>query len=92
MLPPYLISLIAIAAVSFVAFVAYGLDKRKAKKGLWRTKEAVLLGMGLCGGAPGALLGMKVFHHKTKHWYFWVVNILGLAWQFTLVIYLLLNT
>lgn len=91
MLPPYLISLIAIAAVSLVAFIAYGLDKRKAKKGLWRTKEAVLLGLGFCGGAVGALLGMKAFRHKTKHWYFWVVNILGLAWQAALVLYLLLN-
>ena len=78
MLPPYLISLIAMAAVSLVAFIAYGLDKRKAKKGLWRTKEAVLLGLGFCGGAVGALLGMKAFRHKTKHWYFWAVNILGL--------------
>ena len=91
MLPPYLISLIAMAAVSLVAFIAYGLDKRKAKKGLWRTKEAVLLGLGFCGGAVGALLGMKAFRHKTKHWYFWVVNILGLAWQAALVLYLLLN-
>ncbi len=91
MLPPYLISMIAMAAVSLVAFIAYGLDKRKAKKGLWRTKESVLLGLGVCGGAVGALLGMQAFRHKTKHWYFWVVNILGLAWQFALVIYLLLN-
>lgn len=91
MLPPYLISLIAMAAVSLVAFIAYGLDKRKAKKGLWRTKETVLLGLGVCGGAVGALLGMKAFRHKTKHWYFWVVNILGLAWQAALVLYLLLN-
>ena len=71
MLPPYLISLIAMAAVSLVAFIAYGLDKRKAKKGQWRTKESVLLGLGLCGGAVGALLGMQAFRHKTKHWYFW---------------------
>lgn len=91
MLPPYLISLIAMAAVSLVAFIAYGLDKRKAKKGQWRTKESVLLGLGLCGGAVGALLGMQAFRHKTKHWYFWVVNILGLAWQTALVLYLLLN-
>lgn len=91
MLPPYLISLIAMALISLIAFIAYGLDKRKAKKGAWRTKEAVLLGMGFCGGAIGALLGMKLFRHKTKHWYFWVINILGLAWQFALVFYLFLN-
>ena len=92
MLPPFLIALIAIGLISLVALIAYGADKRKAKKGAWRTKESVLLGLGLCGGAPGALLGMKLFRHKTKHWYFWVVNILGLAWQSALVFFLLLNT
>ena len=24
----------------------------------------------LLGGSVGALLGMHVFHHKTRHWYF----------------------
>ena len=62
---PYLIFLIAMAAVSLVAFFAYGLDKRKAKRGRWRTKESVLLGLGFFGGAIGALLGMQVYRHKT---------------------------
>lgn len=88
---PYLIFLIAIAAVSLVAFFAYGLDKRKAKRGRWRTKESVLLGLGFFGGAIGALLGMQVYRHKTKHWYFWVVNVLGLSWQVAALIYLFLN-
>ena len=92
MLPPYLISLIVIGVISFIALIAYGMDKRKAKKGAWRTKESVLLGLGFCGGAPGALIGMQVFRHKTKHWYFWVVNIVGLAWQGALVAFLFLNT
>lgn len=88
---PYLMLLIAMAAVSLVAFFAYGLDKRKAKRGSWRTKESVLLGLGFFGGAIGALLGMKVYRHKTKHWYFWVVNVLGLSWQIGAVVYLFLN-
>lgn len=88
---PYLMLLIAMAAVSLVAFFAYGLDKRKAKKGSWRTKESVLLGLGFFGGAIGALSGMKVYRHKTKHWYFWVVNVLGLSWQIGAVVYLFLN-
>ena len=91
-MPPYIISLIAMLIISIVALAAYGLDKRKAKKGVWRTKEAVLLGLGFCGGAVGALLGMKVFRHKTKHWYFWVVNLLGLAWQVALIVFFLLNS
>ena len=76
-----LIYLAVIAAISIVAFFAYMADKRKAKKGKWRTQESVLLGLGFFGGAVGALLGMVCFRHKTKHWYFWAVNILGLGVQ-----------
>ncbi len=76
--------------MSLIAFILYGADKRKAKKDLWRIPEAVLLNFGFFGGAPGALLGMKAFRHKTKHWYFWAVNIIGLLWQIALpVLYLL---
>ena len=73
--------LLIYAAVSLVAFFAYGIDKRRAKRRKWRTPEAVLLGLGFFGGAAGALLGMTAFHHKTRHWYFWAVNIAGLLLQ-----------
>lgn len=53
--------------VNLVAFFLYGADKRKAKQNRWRTPERVLLGIALAGGGIGALAGMKVFHHKTKH-------------------------
>ena len=76
--------------MSLVAFILYGVDKRKAKKELWRIPEAVLLNFGFFGGAIGALLGMKMFRHKTKHWYFWFFNIFGLIWQIAIpVLYLL---
>ena len=64
--------------LSIVAFFAYMIDKFKSKAHLWRTKEAFLLGIGFLGGAVGAILGMMIFRHKTKHWYFWTVNFLGL--------------
>lgn len=67
-----------IIAVSVVAFFLYGIDKLKAKKHLWRIPEKVLLGISLLGGFFGGLLGMKLFHHKTKHWYFFAVNFLAL--------------
>lgn len=81
-----LIYLAFLFIMSLVAFILYGSDKKKAKKGVWRTPEAVLLGWGFFGGAIGAIIGMRTFRHKTKHWYFWVVNILGLAWQIALPI------
>ena len=36
------------------------------------------------------LLGMVLFRHKTRHWYFWTVNFVGLAWQLA-ALFLLLN-
>lgn len=74
--------------MSVIAFFFYGADKRKAKKGQWRVKESVLLGLGVFGGAIGALLGMKIFRHKTKHWYFWAVNIAGLILQIVVFIFI----
>ncbi|MBR5114377.1 MAG: DUF1294 domain-containing protein [Oscillospiraceae bacterium] len=71
--------LIFIGVMSLITLILYGADKAKAKKHAWRIKEAVLLLFGLFGGALGGLIGMEVFRHKTKHWYFWAVNILGLA-------------
>ena len=58
----------AVMLINIVAFAAYGIDKRKAQKGRWRISESTLLLLAFFGGALGALLGMRVFHHKTKHW------------------------
>ena len=91
-MPAYLTFYLSLLSLtSLIAFVAYGLDKYKAQRDLWRIPEAFLLGVGFCGGAVGALLGMKLFHHKTKHWYFWVVNLIGLAWQGAMVGYLFIR-
>ena len=73
--------LVFLGVMSLIAFISYGADKRKSKKQKWRTPEKILLSLGFFGGAIGAIFGMKAFRHKTKHWYFWVVNILGLLWQ-----------
>ena len=73
--------LIFLAIMSIIALVLYGTDKRRARQSRWRISESALLAVGLFGGAVGALLGMKLFRHKTKHWYFWAVNILGLLLQ-----------
>ena len=80
-----------LALISLIAFISYGVDKRKSKKNQWRTPEKVLLGLGFFGGAIGAIAGMELFRHKTKHWYFWVVNILGLLWQAALGVFLLIK-
>ena len=62
-----------LAAVNVAAFALYGIDKYKARRGLWRIPEAVLLFAAAVGGSAGALLGMRVFHHKTKKPRFFIV-------------------
>ena len=81
--------LIWLAGVNVVTFALYGIDKHRAKKGRWRIPERTLLLLPLLGGSVGALLGMRVFHHKTKHWYFvWGVPAILLA-QLALAVWLL---
>ena len=79
-----------IALASFVSFISYGLDKKKAKSNAWRISEKFLLLSALFGGAIGALLGMKTFRHKTKHWYFWAVNVLGVILHVAIIAYLVI--
>lgn len=86
-----LIYLIAIGVLSLVTYIFYAVDKAKAQNGEWRIPEAVLLGLSFFGGAIGGYLAMNTVRHKTKHWYFHVINILGILWQVALLIFLLVK-
>ena len=73
--------------VNLWAFALMGIDKRRAKKDLWRIKERTLFLPVLLGGGVGGILGMKTFRHKTKHWYFrygfpaiLILEIAGVLW------------
>ena len=69
-----------LAAVNLVTFTVYGVDKAKARRGAWRVPEKTLFLLPLLGGSVGALLGLLVFRHKTKHWYFvWGIPLILLA-------------
>ena len=56
--------------MNLIAFVLMGLDKRRARRDKWRISEKTLFLPAVLGGSLGAVLGMRLFHHKTKHWYF----------------------
>ena len=53
--------------INLAAFALMGADKRRAKRGQWRVPEHTLLTAAVMGGSPGAILGMEVFRHKTRH-------------------------
>lgn len=76
--------------LSVVTFFMYGADKRQAKRKAFRVPEKTLLLLSILGGAFGGIIGMKVFRHKTKgeHWYFTVVNILGVLAHGVLIVLL----
>lgn len=74
--------------LSVITFFMYGVDKFKAQRGKWRISEKALLVSSFIGGAVGGFLAMQLFRHKTKHWYFNIVNILGLMWQIGLIVWL----
>ena len=59
--------LIYLAAINIVAFFLYGIEKWKARHDKWRITEARLIWIAVAGGSIGALLGMKLWHHKTQH-------------------------
>ena len=59
-----LIYLLIINAIGFLLMLA---DKQKARKRKWRIPEATLMGTAALGGSIGALAGMYLFRHKTKH-------------------------
>ena len=56
--------------INVLAFALMGADKRRARRKEWRVSEKALFLSALLGGSVGAILGMRAFHHKTRHWYF----------------------
>ncbi|MCL2400264.1 MAG: DUF1294 domain-containing protein [Defluviitaleaceae bacterium] len=67
-----IINLILILAIILVlwniaTFSLYAIDKGRAKAGKWRISEATLITVAFLMGGIGALLGMNVLRHKTKH-------------------------
>lgn len=74
--------------INLISFLIMWYDKHEAKIGEWRVKESTLFGFALFGGSIGGLLGMKVFHHKTKKWYFKYGFPIIIILQIVLTIYL----
>lgn len=79
--------IIYLCLINVSAFLQMGIDKRRARRHAWRIPEAQLFLTALLGGSIGSILGMQLFRHKTRHWYFvWgmpailVLQVLALVW------------
>ena len=53
--------MIYLIIINLAAFVLMYSDKQRAIRHHWRIPER---------GSIGAIAGMYLFHHKTRHWYF----------------------
>jgi len=81
MMSPIILLILAAVFIlwNIITFAMYGMDKRKAEKGKWRTSEAALIAVAFFMGGVGAFLGMTVLRHKTKHLKFRVLLPLALV-------------
>ncbi|MDO4621608.1 MAG: DUF1294 domain-containing protein [Eubacteriales bacterium] len=72
----------SLIGINMAAFVIYGVDKWKAVHHKWRIPESVLLLLAAAGGALGALLGMRIWNHKTRKPKFYIlVPLLLVLWS-----------
>ena len=55
--------------VNLIGFLSMYVDKRRARKHLWRIPETTLFIIAIIGGSIGSIVGMHLFRHKTRHWY-----------------------
>ena len=76
--------------INIATVIIYGWDKLCAIKRWWRVPEITLLVFAAIGGSIGALLGMRIFHHKTLHLKFkysvpviLMLQLAGLVWLHT---------
>ena len=77
--------------LNIIGFASMGIDKRRAQRSAYRIPEATLFAIAIMGGSLGSVLGMNIFRHKTKHWYFkWGMPII-LVLHIALAIFLVLS-
>lgn len=81
--------IIYLIIINIISFLLFGIDKRRAKRKLWRVSEKILLIASIIGGATGSLMAMVIFKHKLskKSFYigvpvFIVLNKIAMLWLF----------
>ena len=82
------ISIVYLLILNLIGFALMGVDKRKAIRHAYRIPEKTLFLAAFLGGSIGSILGMQLFRHKTKHWYFVIGMPAILILQILLVLFL----
>ena len=82
------IAIIYLLIINISGFLIMGIDKHKAKMGNRRIPENSLFMFTILGGGVGTIIGMYVFHHKTKKLKFTIGMPLILILEILIFIYL----
>lgn len=61
-----IILIIYFIVINFIGIAAMASDKIRAMERRYRIPEAILLLFAVIGGSIGSILGMLLFHHKTR--------------------------
>lgn len=77
--------------MNLITCILYGVDKLKAIGGARRIPEKTLLGFTFVGGSVGALIGMQVFRHKTRHLKFQILVPFFLIIHIALIVFVYLK-
>lgn len=80
-----------ITFINIISFFLMGYDKRQAIKNKWRIRERTFFIFSILGGSIGNLIGMYIFHHKTKHLSFKIGIPIILIFQIFILSFLYLN-
>lgn len=62
--------MIYLLLMTILGCIVMKIDKYKAIHHRYRISEKLIFTIALMGGSLGVWMGMYLFHHKTKHWYF----------------------
>jgi len=61
-----IILIIYLILINFIGIAAMASDKIRAMERRYRIPEGILLLFAIIGGSVGSILGMLLFHHKTR--------------------------
>lgn len=59
-------ALLYLVVINILTWLLFAIDKRRSRRRQWRISERTLLFLSLFGGTPGAYLGRRMLHHKTR--------------------------
>ncbi|MDD3049272.1 MAG: DUF1294 domain-containing protein [Bacilli bacterium] len=72
--------------INVFTLILYYLDKQKAIHHRRRISERFLFVFSFLGGSIGAYSAMKLFHHKTRKYKFYIINLFAFILHFCLLL------